>query len=61
MNKLAFLTEVEAEKLSGGQDIVTGSIFTKLLGISQTQNQIAFAGLGSVAGNLGIQLAGIVS
>jgi hypothetical protein len=61
MNKLAFLTEVEAEKLSGGADIVTGSIFTKLLGISQTQNQIAAAGFGSFAGNLGIQLAGIVS
>ena len=61
MNKLAFLTEVEAEKLSGGADVVTGSFFAKLLGISQTQNQIAVAGGGSFAGNLGVQLAGILS
>jgi hypothetical protein len=61
MNKLAFLTEVEAEKLSGGADLAFLSNFTKLVGINQTQTQIAAAGFGSFAGNLGIQLAGIVS
>lgn len=61
MNKLAFLTEVEAEKLSGGQDIALASIFTKLVGINQTQTQVAAAGFGSFAGNLGLQIAGILS
>jgi hypothetical protein len=61
MNKLAFLTEVEAEKLSGGQDIALASIFTKFVGIRQNQTQIAAAGFGSLAGNLGLQIASIVS
>jgi len=66
MTKLAYLSEVETELLSGGRGrgFALGSYnntFTNLVGIDQSANAIAFASKGGNAGNIQTQIAGILN
>ncbi len=67
MNKLAFLTEVETEKLCGGgrgknSGVILGSFNdtrSNTVGLNQIATQTATATKGGISSNLSVQLAAL--